>query len=210
MAGDVVRRMRATQPHGPYYFLGYSMGGVVAFEAARQLRAAGEEVALLAMLDTTLWSPSIELSFVNKIRLHWDIISRSEPLIRRRYIDDRMRVLKARIRRFSLKREEADFVEGLALTAASRKIAELHARARREYQPGIYDRPIVLFRASRDERLAITVAETDPTLGWSPWTTETVIVHDVNATHVTILRSGALSLLDTYLPHESSDRRAHV
>jgi thioesterase domain-containing protein/acyl carrier protein len=210
MAGDVVRRMRATQPNGPYYFLGYSMGGVVAFEAARQLRAAGEEVALLAMLDTTLWSPPIELSFVNKIRLHWDIISKSEPLIRRRYIDDRLRVLKARIKRFSLKREEQDFVEGLALTAASRKIAELHARARRDYQPGIYDRPIVLFRAARDRRLAITEHETDPTLGWSPWTTESVIVHDVNATHVTILRSDALSLLDTYLPRESVEDRAHA
>ncbi|MFF7521834.1 amino acid adenylation domain-containing protein [Streptomyces pseudovenezuelae] len=43
--------IRATQPHGPYHLLGYSMGGLVAYEVAVGLQAAGEEVALLALLD---------------------------------------------------------------------------------------------------------------------------------------------------------------
>jgi thioesterase domain-containing protein len=38
-------------PHGPYHLGGWSMGGAVAFEMARQLRARGEEVALLALID---------------------------------------------------------------------------------------------------------------------------------------------------------------
>src|SRR6185295_8011629 len=37
--------------NGPYHLGGWSMGGAIAFEMARRLRAAGEEVALLAMLD---------------------------------------------------------------------------------------------------------------------------------------------------------------
>jgi thioesterase domain-containing protein len=39
------------QPHGPYYLGGYCIGGVVAFEMAQQLCAAGERVACLVLID---------------------------------------------------------------------------------------------------------------------------------------------------------------
>ncbi|NOZ56810.1 MAG: amino acid adenylation domain-containing protein, partial [Calditrichaeota bacterium] len=51
MAAHAVRAMRSRQPHGPYYFGSWSMGVVIAYEAAQQLLRDGEEVALLAMLD---------------------------------------------------------------------------------------------------------------------------------------------------------------
>ena len=44
--------MRRSQPHGPYVLGGYSYGGVVAFEMACQLRAVGEAVAQLVIVDT--------------------------------------------------------------------------------------------------------------------------------------------------------------
>jgi L-arginine---[L-arginyl-carrier protein] ligase len=44
--------IRAQQPHGPYYLLGYSLGGSVAYQIAERLQAAGEEVAFLGLLDT--------------------------------------------------------------------------------------------------------------------------------------------------------------
>ena len=47
-----VRAMREIQPRGPYYLCGPSFGGIHAFETARQLREAGETIALLAMFDT--------------------------------------------------------------------------------------------------------------------------------------------------------------
>ena len=47
-----LRAMRRVQPKGPYALLGYSNGGVVAFEMARQLRAGGERVASLTLVDT--------------------------------------------------------------------------------------------------------------------------------------------------------------
>jgi thioesterase domain-containing protein len=40
------------QPEGPFFLGGYSFGGLVAYEMARQLYEGGEEVALLALLDT--------------------------------------------------------------------------------------------------------------------------------------------------------------
>lgn len=51
-ADYVVRALRRVQPHGPYLIGGHSYGGCIAIEVARRLRAAGEEVPLLALGDT--------------------------------------------------------------------------------------------------------------------------------------------------------------
>src|SRR6516162_7590298 len=40
------------QPHGPYHLIGFSLGGIVAFEAAHQLRRRHESIAFLGLLDT--------------------------------------------------------------------------------------------------------------------------------------------------------------
>ena len=52
IAARYVEAVRQTQPHGPYLLGGYCMGGTVALEMAQQLKRAGDEVALLAMLET--------------------------------------------------------------------------------------------------------------------------------------------------------------
>ena len=52
MAAEYVKQMRVVQPEGPYMVGGFSMGGEVAYEIAQQLNAQGQEVALVALLDT--------------------------------------------------------------------------------------------------------------------------------------------------------------
>nr|WP_225732372.1 non-ribosomal peptide synthetase [Nocardia sp. JCM 34519.1] len=59
MAHRYVAEIRAVQPNGPYRLLGWSLGGVLAHAVATELQAAGEEVALLAMLDS---HPEIDVS----------------------------------------------------------------------------------------------------------------------------------------------------
>jgi thioesterase domain-containing protein len=54
MAAHYLRAVREVQSEGPYLLCGWSTGGVVAFEMARQLRAVGETVGLLALLDAHL------------------------------------------------------------------------------------------------------------------------------------------------------------
>ncbi|WP_147446687.1 non-ribosomal peptide synthetase, partial [Corallococcus sp. CA047B] len=54
MATRYVRELRRVRPSGPYHLFGWSMGGVIAFEMARQLEAAGESVGELCLLDSTL------------------------------------------------------------------------------------------------------------------------------------------------------------
>lgn len=48
----------AQQPHGPYYLFGYSLGGTLAQGIAARLRARGETVAFLGLLDT--WPPETQ------------------------------------------------------------------------------------------------------------------------------------------------------
>lgn len=52
LAAEYLETIRARQPQGPYRLVGFSFGGVLAYEMAQQLRAAGEEVAFLAILDS--------------------------------------------------------------------------------------------------------------------------------------------------------------
>ncbi len=52
IAAHFIAEMRSVRPHGPYLLGGYSFGGIVAYEMARQLSAVGEEVPLLALFDT--------------------------------------------------------------------------------------------------------------------------------------------------------------
>ena len=51
-AADYLKEIRNVQPHGPYLLGGYSFGGLLSYEIACELRAIGEEVALLALFDT--------------------------------------------------------------------------------------------------------------------------------------------------------------
>ena len=67
MARYSLDAVRQQQPRGPYLLAGYSLGGLVVLEMARQLAAEGEKVALLAMLDAY---PEIRyLSFAQRTRL---------------------------------------------------------------------------------------------------------------------------------------------
>lgn len=52
MAARYVTAITTAQPDGPYEVVGYSLGGLIAFEVARQLAAAGRPVALAGILDT--------------------------------------------------------------------------------------------------------------------------------------------------------------
>ena len=52
MARDNLQAIREVQPHGPYFIGGFSGGGLVAYEMAQQLVAAGEEIGVFVMLDS--------------------------------------------------------------------------------------------------------------------------------------------------------------
>jgi len=52
IAAYYVSEIIKQNPEGPYALAGYSLGGIIAFEMARQLKALGKEIKMLAMFDT--------------------------------------------------------------------------------------------------------------------------------------------------------------
>ena len=60
-AAYYIEQIRSVQPEGPYYLVGYSIGGLIAYEIAQQLLAQGQTIALLGLLDPTPAYGAIEL-----------------------------------------------------------------------------------------------------------------------------------------------------
>lgn len=51
MAAHYASEILSHQPTGPYYLFGYSLGGIIAFEVASQLRKAGADIGMVFLLD---------------------------------------------------------------------------------------------------------------------------------------------------------------
>jgi thioesterase domain-containing protein len=191
--------MRTIQPRGPFYLAGYSLGGVVAFEMAHQLSAQGEEVALLALLDSQLSLESVQLSIPQRLRIHCRTLWYGIDGGRWSYLRSRVRLLAERIRRGNLRRDDDDVIIGLDLSPSSRKVARLHMQALRSYGPRIYDGKITLFVAHQYAVPSTAVASFDPTLGWARWTTQPIEVYLVPGTHAEILHRKELQALAAQL-----------
>ncbi len=75
-AADYIVEIRSVQPHGPYLLGGFSGGGIIAYEIARQLEAAGDTVSLLAMLDTPL-PQRRPLTRLDRSLIHWQELKKN-------------------------------------------------------------------------------------------------------------------------------------
>lgn len=136
--------IRGRQPRGPYALAGLSFGGVLAYEIAQRLRAAGEEVSLLAMFDTVIPSG------LRRAPLKW---ARAHlRAIRRAPLEEARRVLR---RARGEANEEA--------VAGVREAA--YVAAMRRYQPQPYDGEVLLFRATESSFGEGWVATRDGGLG---------------------------------------------
>jgi acetoacetyl-CoA synthetase len=67
LAQFYLNAIKEIQPHGPYYLVGYSLGGLVTLEMAQRITEDGEQVALLALLESYPYSKF--LSFGQRVRL---------------------------------------------------------------------------------------------------------------------------------------------
>ena len=95
MAEHYLREVRKVQPKGPYYLGGYCMGGSVAYEMAQRLSRDGEQVALLALLDTYNYIRASQASFASflleKAKFHMFNVLRLRPREMGRYVVEKLR-----------------------------------------------------------------------------------------------------------------------
>ncbi|MGA9545928.1 MAG: amino acid adenylation domain-containing protein [Candidatus Sulfotelmatobacter sp.] len=103
IASSLIQVMRAVRPNGPYYLGGLCVNGVVAYEMARQLVAAGESVPLLVMLDSQNptyyfdYSPDGRTSFLyQKLKFHLGKLAKLRRTGLRHYIQERSADLQRR------------------------------------------------------------------------------------------------------------------
>jgi amino acid adenylation domain-containing protein/FkbH-like protein len=103
---DVVQRatqylqlVRQNQPHGPYCLAGFCLGGLVAYEMAQQLLAAGEEVGFLGLVNTFLPNPysrkdklKVKVQrLIHQVQEHGDVLSFTRQKLKARREHRRLR-----------------------------------------------------------------------------------------------------------------------
>ena len=141
-ARDYLVEIRKVQPSGPYLLGGYSGGGITAYEMAQQLRASGEEVAVLAMLDTPL-PVRPTLTAVDKALIKLAEMRRKGP----RYLVEWVRARRAWQQ--ALRDGTATAVGGGG-EFNNEKIRDAFLTAVEAYQTPDWDGPMTLFRPPMD------------------------------------------------------------
>ncbi len=162
MAADYIRDIQQVQPQGPYFLGGYSFGGMVALEMAQQLRAQGDEVALVALLDTFPGRP----------------MSSSELLLKllRMPVKEKISYSIARARRF------ATYLQrrlGRQLPPDLLKVRQACYLAESRYVPKIYTGRITVFRPSTKSLRSVH----DAMGGWNEWCAGGVEIHEISGRH---------------------------
>jgi thioesterase domain-containing protein len=148
MATSYLQAIRKEQPHGPYLLAGWSMGGVIALEVAQQLRAIGQEVALVALLDTYLSSDEFPVEDAGE---HSVI----------RWLAPHLNLSLEELKRLPLEKqwdriaEQTQVAKGVGVAEIRRlaRVCVAHLAAMAAYTPPPYPGRAVLFRTETDEDL---------------------------------------------------------
>ena len=166
LARGYLEQVRAEQPAGPYRLLGYSIGGTIAWEMARQLGARGESVALLCLVDTPNYAQNTGPfahfpRWASRSTVSW--FGGMSRTLRLASVTTGLRWLYARQRL-------------IALVAAQRRMRALAQR----YRPGPLSCPVLLLRSHTRRR------GLGPDLGWGALAPALDIV-EIGGDHITIL-----------------------
>jgi amino acid adenylation domain-containing protein len=191
MAADYIRSIRSVQPEGPYFIGGFSAGGVVAFEMAHQLKAAGQKVNMLALLDTLVVTPHLAESPLAMRIQHWAATLKMNL----RYAS-RMRLPEFITRKSSNFRMRSKLLalgiaERLGVKIAPSKLSaeEGFLLAMRRYLPRPYEGDATLFRAGDGSDYP------DPKLGWEVLIQGRLDIQQVSGDHDSILQEPHIGML---------------
>lgn len=198
MASLYLDEVLKIQPREPFLFGGYSFGGIVAYEMARQLHErSGRAAALVAVLDEEApraarppaWHPLALARFTRNLPFWTRDSLRGRPVgdIMRAVARHSSRVARTHLARpsinvFNIKPYEqklADMLDVDQLPPTHRRVSEALHRALTAYCPRPCPVRVTLFR-TKSNRLLDTVAFDK---GWSGLAQEGVEVHIVAGNH---------------------------
>jgi len=147
MARYSLNAVKQIQPHGPYLLVGYSLGGLVTLEMARQLAAEGEKVGLLAMLDSY---PEIRyLSLVQRARLATRLATRRATTAMKLPVREALSLIVRPTRRRSLTpRVSYQPPVDVSLSPVMQRVRQSAYLALTRYRPRFYAGKIRFVRAA--------------------------------------------------------------
>jgi len=176
LAGHYIDELQQVQPRGPYYLIGFSFGGMVAYEMACQLHANGHRVNLLGLLDTHLTHEKQPLSYHQVIHKFF----RQRP--------SQFLVLAKNKVKYWLKKEvlEPDFWPHLYTLGPD-------LACRKGYQPKIYDGQLTLFQAANRESMFFSYAP--PEQEWKALLGDRVEVQQVSGGHLEMCKEPHVKIL---------------
>lgn len=188
LAALYIQEMRAVQPNGPYFVAGHSLGGMIAYEISRQLHAQGQEVAILAMLDTRLLNKKRRKPLWKKLKHNYQKLT-AVPLnqilqyLRQKTMDE--------IERYKVKRFMRHYPAplDLALDKAALKKSILRY-ASRYYKAENYQGTITYFNAEEENK---NYCE-ESINAWAKLA-DSIKVVPINATHSSIVTDPAVQEL---------------
>ncbi|WP_020672196.1 type I polyketide synthase [Amycolatopsis nigrescens] len=172
-AAHYAELVRQLQPAGPYRLGGWSFGGCLAYETARQLTAAGERVDLVFMIDSILPLAAGERS---PEQLLLDRFGRFAEHIEQTY-GIKLDLPAGELARLpehdqiKLVIDHLAEVPGMGQAVLHHQYTSyLDARVAERYQPEPYDGHVLLFRAQDPHPLTTSLdpryLRTDDALGW--------------------------------------------
>ena len=212
MAAQYVAAIRSVRTEGPYLLGGSSMGGTLAFEMARHLSEQGQEVALVAMLDTparviphmrgleTYSALAVELNLMASIiasgqgkefKMKLSDLDRLAPAEQIECVLQKLReqqLVPANLGVSSLRQALATFTKNL--------------NALERYEPRSYSGPVAMLRATEvSPNMKETAAELceDPAFGWQAYCTQPVVVRWVPGDHARMNMEPNLSVVSAEL-----------
>ncbi len=189
-AACYIEALRVIQPEGPYFIGGWSYGGFVAFEMALQLVAQGQQVALLALLDSDLIvnkdSLQEEDDVENFVGLFQEYYSLSLEHPEQLGADEQILYVIEQVKQSNLLPSDFDLPQARSFI----QVYKANIRAAQNYVPQRYPGRVTLFRAA--EQLA--QEPEDLTMGLGKLA-EGVDIHIVPGKHLTMLQKPNVQVL---------------
>ncbi|HEY7322509.1 MAG TPA: amino acid adenylation domain-containing protein [Candidatus Binatia bacterium] len=182
IAASYAESIRSVQAKGPYYIAGYSSGGVIAFEVARALKSRGENVGLLALLDT--YGPhSRGLPFFKRLPAHWSALKQRNPKEKLVYLLERIGFVALQFQRSFWHAFYRRFPTIRPVRMTPKTLLMVFDAAFQNYVPQLYKGRGVLLRAREPEVRFCDV----PDRGWIEMFADGLEIHDVPGNHASIL-----------------------
>ena len=184
-----VEAIRRQVPHGPYLIGGHCYGGVIAFEAAQQLIAQGEQVLHLVLFDAnTPGYPKVHKHwrrYISKARELAAAFGRGEAARSAAAVRDHVFALSrifARRNKGTASRALTAFGSDALVTGRQEK--ELNGMVMGAYNPRRMSVPIVHFIAAG--QTVSTEVLGDPRLGWNDFAAAGIEIEQVPGDHASL------------------------